>query len=93
MIIRKTPEEIEKIAAAGEIHRRTMRLIEGKIRPGVTTKQLDEAETRAAVEEVMREIECGGLKDMGRVMGVLKERYSGRMDFAKASSIVKELLK
>ena len=43
MIIRKTPEEIEKIAAAGEIHRRTMRLIEGKIRPGVTTKQLDEA--------------------------------------------------
>ncbi|MGB3719031.1 MAG: glutamyl-tRNA amidotransferase [Proteobacteria bacterium] len=56
-------------------------------------KQLDEAETRAAVEEVMREIECGGLKDMGRVMGVLKERYSGRMDFAKASSIVKELLK
>ena len=43
MIIRKTPDEIEKIAAAGEIHRRTMRLIEGKIRPGVTTKQLDEA--------------------------------------------------
>lgn len=46
MIVRKSPEEIEKMAAAGEIHRRTMRLLEGKIRPGVTTKQLDEAAER-----------------------------------------------
>jgi methionyl aminopeptidase len=43
MIIRKSPDEIEKIAAAGEIHRRTMRLIEGKVRPGVTTADLDRA--------------------------------------------------
>ncbi len=46
MIVRKSPEEIEKMAAAGEIHRRTMRLLEGKVRPGVTTKQLDEAAER-----------------------------------------------
>jgi len=56
-------------------------------------KQLDPEETRAAVEEVMRELNCAGLKDMGRAMALLKERYSGRMDFAKASSLVKELLK
>jgi len=43
MIIRKSPEEIEKMAAAGDIHRRTMKLLETKIRPGVTTLQLDEA--------------------------------------------------
>jgi methionyl aminopeptidase len=43
MIIRKTPEELEKLAAAGDIHRRTMKLLEGKIRPGVTTKELDTA--------------------------------------------------
>ena len=43
MIIRKTPEEIEKMAAAGEIHRRTMKLLEGKVRPGVTTRELDQA--------------------------------------------------
>jgi methionyl aminopeptidase len=43
MIIRKTPEELDKMAAAGEIHRRTMKLLEGKIRPGVTTKELDTA--------------------------------------------------
>jgi methionyl aminopeptidase len=43
LIIRKTPEEIEKIAAAGDILVRTLRLVEGKVRPGVTTAELDEA--------------------------------------------------
>jgi methionyl aminopeptidase len=43
MIVRKTPEEIEKMAAAGDIHRRAMKLLEGKIRPGVTTAELDRA--------------------------------------------------
>ncbi len=56
-------------------------------------KQLDEEETRAAVGEVVRELNCAGLKDMGRAMATLKERYSGRMDFSKASGMVKELLK
>lgn len=56
-------------------------------------RQMDEEETRGAVAEVMRELGCAGLKDMGRCMAVLKERYGGRMDFAKASGMVKELLK
>ncbi|MCL4188571.1 MAG: GatB/YqeY domain-containing protein [Rhodobacteraceae bacterium] len=56
-------------------------------------RQMDEAETRAAAGEVVRELGCAGLKDMGRVMAALKERYPGKMDFAKASGIVKELLK
>jgi methionyl aminopeptidase len=43
LIIRKTPEEVDKIAAAGDILVRTMRLLEGKVRPGVTTGELDEA--------------------------------------------------
>lgn len=43
MIIRKTPEQLEKLAAAGEVHARCMRVIESKIRPGVTTAELDEA--------------------------------------------------
>lgn len=46
MIIKKTPEQIEKMAAAGDILVRTLQLIEGKIRPGVTTKELDEAAER-----------------------------------------------
>jgi methionyl aminopeptidase len=43
MIIKKTPEEIERMAAAGAILVRTMNLIAGKMRPGVTTADLDQA--------------------------------------------------
>ena len=43
MIIKKSPAEIEKMAAAGAVHARTMRLVESKIREGVSTRELDEA--------------------------------------------------
>lgn len=54
--------------------------------------QLGEAETREAVVEAIASLDCCGLKDMGRTMGVLKDRYAGRMDFAKASGMARELL-
>jgi methionyl aminopeptidase len=43
MIIKKSPEEIERMAAAGAILVRTMNLLAGKVRPGITTKDLDQA--------------------------------------------------
>jgi methionyl aminopeptidase len=43
MIVRKTPEEIEKIAAAGRVLARCLSLLRGKVRPGVTTGELDKA--------------------------------------------------
>jgi methionyl aminopeptidase len=46
MIIRKTPEEIDKIAAAGAILVKTLALLQGKVRPGVTTGELDAAAER-----------------------------------------------
>src|SRR5947199_9698141 len=46
MIIKKTPHEIDRMAAAGAILVRTMNLLAGKIRPGVTTKELDAAAER-----------------------------------------------
>jgi methionyl aminopeptidase len=46
VIIKKTPAEIEKMAAAGAVHARTMRLVESKVREGVTTRELDEAVER-----------------------------------------------
>jgi methionyl aminopeptidase len=46
VIIRKTPEEIDRMAAAGAILVRTLKLIEGKVREGVTTKELDDAAER-----------------------------------------------
>lgn len=55
-------------------------------------KQMDEAEIRAAVDALIGEFEASTIKDMGRVMGALKERFAGRMDFGKASAMVKERL-
>jgi uncharacterized protein YqeY len=55
-------------------------------------KQMDESDMRAAIESVISELGAASVKDMGRVMGTLKERYPGRMDFGKASGIVKEAL-
>jgi methionyl aminopeptidase len=43
VIIKKSPQEIEKMAAAGAIHVRTMKLLAAKIREGVTTAELDQA--------------------------------------------------
>ena len=55
-------------------------------------KQLNEDEIRAAVNEVIDGLEASSIKDMGRVMGELKQRYTGRMDFARAGAMVKERL-
>jgi uncharacterized protein len=55
-------------------------------------KQMDEAEAKAAAQKVIAETGAGSMKDMGKVMAVLKERFAGQMDFAKASGLVKGLL-
>ncbi len=55
-------------------------------------KQLDPDQLRVAVQEVIEELGAATIKDMGRVMAALKERYAGRMEFGKASALVKERL-
>jgi uncharacterized protein YqeY len=55
--------------------------------------QLPEETVRELCASVIQETGAQGLRDMGKCMNVLKERYPGQMDFAKASGLVKELLK
>ena len=55
-------------------------------------KQMDEAEAKTAIAGVIAETGAASMKDMGKVMAVLKERFAGKMDFSKASDSVKELL-
>ena len=55
-------------------------------------EQLDDAAVREAVAATIGAVGAAGLKDMGKVMAALRERYAGQMDFGKASAIVKELL-
>ncbi len=55
-------------------------------------QQMNEAEINEAVTQLVNEIGAESLKDMGRTMGALKERYAGKMDFGQANKVVKELL-
>jgi uncharacterized protein YqeY len=54
--------------------------------------QMDEAAMKAAVAQVIAEAGAASIKDMGKVMAVLKERYAGQMDFSKASAATKDAL-
>ena len=55
-------------------------------------QQLSEAEAKEAIAGVIRETGAASMKDMGKVIAALKARYAGRMDFAKASALVKGML-
>ena len=54
--------------------------------------QMDEAAMKAAVAKVIAESGAASIKDMGKVMAVLKEKYAGQMDFSKASAATKDAL-
>ena len=53
---------------------------------------MSEEETGAAARAVVVELGAGSMKDMGKVMAVLKERYAGQMDLGKAGAVVRQLL-
>ena len=55
-------------------------------------RQMDEAETKAAIEAIKAELGAGDMKDMGRVMAELKARHGTVLDMGKASGWVKESL-
>ncbi len=56
-------------------------------------EQLPEEKVRELCAAVINETGAQGLRDMGKCISTLKERYSGQMDFGKASGVVKDLLK
>jgi uncharacterized protein YqeY len=55
-------------------------------------RQMDEAETAAAVDAIVAETGAASVKDMGRVMALVKERHAGQLDMSKASQAVKARL-
>ena len=60
--------------------------------PRYLPKQMSDDEAKAAIAAVVKEINAQSVKDMGKVMAALKERFAGKMDFGKASGTVKALL-
>ena len=59
---------------------------------GFLPQQMSEAEAKAAIAAVIKDTGAAGMKDMGKVMAALKQGYAGKMDFGKASGLVKSLL-
>ena len=55
-------------------------------------KQLSEVETRNICSEIINETKASSIKDMGKVMGELKKKYSDTLDFSLAGKVLKELL-
>ena len=55
-------------------------------------KQLSQEDTKKICDEIISKTGAASVKDMGKVMGVLKKDYSDEIDFAKAGSLIKELL-
>ncbi len=55
-------------------------------------KQMSEDEVRGVVKGLITSTGAAGIKDMGKIMGVLKTQYAGQLDMGKASGIIKEML-
>ena len=55
-------------------------------------KQMSEAEASSAIQALIKELGATSMKDMGKIMGALKTKYAGQMDFGKANGIIKNYL-
>ena len=68
-------------------------VLEIKIIESFLPTQLNEAETRKICEEVIKNLGVSSIKDIGKIMGSLKQKYSSLIDFSKVNIIIKDLLK
>src|SRR5262249_45587325 len=59
---------------------------------GYLPKQMSDDEVKAAIAEAVKDTGAAGMKDIGKVIGALKGKYAGKMDFAKASALVRAAL-
>jgi len=91
-LIKQRQESIELYDKGGRAELAQQERGEIAIISGFLPQQLSEAEAKEAIAGVIRETGAAGMKDMGKVIAALKARYAGRMDFAKASALVKGML-
>lgn len=92
-MIKQRRDSIEQFTSGGRQDLADKELAEVKIIELYLPKQMDEAEVKKAVADLIKEVGAESPKDMGKIMGALKQRYAGQMDFSKASATAKELLK
>jgi uncharacterized protein YqeY len=91
-MIKQRQESVELYDKGGRKELADQERGEIKIIQEFLPQQMSEAEAKAAIAEVIRQEGASGMKDMGKVMAALKAAYAGKMDFAKASALVKSQL-
>ena len=55
-------------------------------------KQMSEEEIKSVIQQIVTETGASSIKDMGKVMGILKSKYAGQLDMGKASALIKSVL-
>jgi len=91
-MIKQRQESVDIFDKAGRKELADQERGEIEVIKGFLPKQMSEAEAGEAIGAVIKEIGAQGVKDMGKVMAALKQAYAGKMDFGKASGLVKTLL-
>ena len=91
-MIKQRQESLEIYEKAGRTELAAQEREEIAIISAYLPQQLSDIEAGEAISALIKELEAATLKDMGRTMAALKERFAGRMDFTKASTLVKKLL-
>ena len=91
-MIKQRQESVELYDKGGRAELAAQEREEIAIISAYLPKQLSDEEMKAAIDAAVTETGASGMKDMGKVVGVLRSKYAGQMDFAKASALVKTKL-
>lgn len=91
-MVKSRQESADIYAKAGRVDLERQERDEIAIITEFLPKQMSEDEVKAAIEAAIAETGAAAMKDMGKVVGALKAKYTGQMDFAKASALVKARL-
>jgi len=91
-MIKQRRDSIEQFNAGGRPELAAAEAAEISVIEGYMPKQMSDAEVETAAKAVIAESGAAGVKDMGKVMAAMKDKYAGAMDFGKASGLVKKLL-
>ena len=91
-MVKQRTDSITQFEAAGRHDLVEKEAAEKAVIEGFLPQQMGEAETEAAIRAAIAETGASSMKDMGKVMGALKAKHAGVMDFGKANGVIKALL-
>jgi len=91
-MVRQREKSASEFEEAGQLELAEQERLEQNIISEFLPVQIDDEEMRAICEATVKDIDAHGLRDIGRCMSTLKERYPGKMDFVQASCLMKDLL-